>query len=276
LLDVSRASEVNAHDNFRDMQLKFDNGQVSQLELLLAETRWRNAVPETQKAERNLNLAMNTLKNLAGIPLDSDIILQVKLDDVPELPEKVAIDAVVEIRPDMRALAWEERLRKTVMGAARDAYKPTVTGTVAYAYSGQSNEFKLDEENKFWYAGVKLSIPLYTGGAIDANIQKARVELDKTTVRMEKSRETISIDLENIYLRMREAKLRIESASTTRSTAEKAFSIAEATTRDGLTTQMQLKDARLSFDQAAIGYYAAVYDYMAAYFDYELTVGRVK
>ncbi|MCE5249397.1 TolC family protein [bacterium] len=275
VVEVSRASEINAHDNYSDMKLKYDNGQVSQLELLLAETRWRNAVPETLKAERNLSLALYTLKNLAGIDLDREIDLAGKLDEIPELPDSVTVDAVVGTRPDFQALVWEGRLRKTAMNAAHDAYKPTLTGTIAYTYSGQSNEFKLAEENKFLFAGVKLSVPLYTGGAIDANVQKARVELDKTTVKMEKTRETISIDLKNIYLRMREAKLRMESAEVTRSTAEKAFIIAETTTREGLTTQLQLKDARFGFDQAVIGYYAAVYDYMAAYSDWELTVGRI-
>lgn len=272
---VSQSSEANAHENYRQTQLRYDNGQVSQLELLQAETRWRNAIPETQKAGRNWRLAMNTLKSLAGFDLTAEVTLAGSLDAIPALPDSVGADQVVGIRPDFQALDWERKLRKTAADAARDAYKPSLKGTVAYAYSAQSNEFKLDEENKFWYAGIKLSMPIYTGGAIAANVEKAEVERGKAGIRFQKNRETLSTDLQNVYLRMREAKLRIESAAATRSTAEKAFLIAETATREGLTTQLQLKDVRVMFDQAMINYYAAVYDYRAAYSDWELTVGSV-
>ncbi len=273
--EISRLSEANALENFREMQLKYDNGQVSQLELLLAETRWRNAEPETRKAERNLNLAMNMLRNLAGIDPSADIQIEGELDSVPELPSTVGIDTVIEARPDFQALSWEAKLRETAMNAARDAYKPSLKGTLAYSFSGQSNKFKRDEENNLLFAGIKLTIPLYTGGAIDANVQKARINLEKSTVKLKKTKESIATDLDNIHLRMKEAKSRIESASTTRDTARKAFSIAETTTREGLTTQLQLKDARFGYDQAEINYYAAVYDYIEAYFDWEYAAGNM-
>jgi outer membrane protein len=276
VLTVARSTETNAKENLDITKLKYDNGQISQLECLLAETRWKNSVTETRKAERNFELAMNTLKMFAGIEVSRDVRIEGILDSIPETPKIVSMENVLESRPDYQALAWEEKLRRTALKAAGNASLPTVTGTVAFSYTAQSNKFMLAEENKFWFAGVQMSVPLYTGGKIGANVQQTRIELEKTNIRIEKTRQNISTELENINLRIAEARSRIESAESTRNVAEKAFHIAETTTRDGLTTQLQLKDARISFDQAVIGYYAAVYDYMAAYFDYELAVGGVK
>ena len=274
VLAVTESAETNALENFTATKLKYDNGQTSQLECLQAETRWRNAAVDTQKAGRNVKLAMNMLKTVAGIEVSRDISIEGSLDTIPEVPRIVTAASVMETRPDFQALAWEEKLRGTAVKAARNASKPTVTGTLAFSCSAQSDEFRLDEENKFWFAGVKLSVPLYTGGKIEANVRKARVELAKTSIRMEKSKQSISTELENCYLRIEEARLRIRSAESTLATAEKAFSIAETTTRDGLTTQMQLKDMRVVYDQSRINYFAAVYDYMEAYFDWELAVGE--
>lgn len=274
VLDVTKSSETNALDNYTDTKLKYDNGQISNLECLLAETRWKNASTETKKTERNLTLAMNMLKTFAGIDIGSDIHIEGSMDSIPKAPEIVSVDDALTKRPDYQALAWEEKLRKTAVKAAGNAYLPTVTGTVAYAYSAQSNPFKIAEENNLWFAGVQLSVPIYTGGKISAKIQETRIDLEKTGVRMEKAKRNISTELQNISLRIEEARTRIESAESTRNTAEKAFHIAETTTRDGLTTQLQLKDARISFDQAMINYFAAVYDYMEAYFDWEQAVGK--
>ena len=273
--DITRAAETNALDNFNDTQLKYDNGQVSQFELLQAETRWRMAVPEVQQAERDLALSMNVLKNLAGIDVDDEIELAGSLLTIPGMPGEPSLDVVYDARPDLQALSWQKDLLQTNLDATKGAYQPKVTGTLAYAYSTQSNKFSLDEENNLWFVGVNLSMPIYTGGYIKSQIQKAAVQLKKTDITIEKNRDAIATDVINAYLRLKEANLRIESADAARETAEKAFHIAESSSRDGLATQLQLKDARLGYDQTTILYYSAVFDYLSAYFDWEYAAGTM-
>ncbi|MBN1294545.1 MAG: TolC family protein [Candidatus Latescibacteria bacterium] len=275
VVEITKSAEQNALENYENMKLKYDNGQVSEFELLQAETRWRSSIPEVQKAERNLKLAMNTMKNLAGIDITLDIDIEGTLDVIPGMPEKISMESVFEERPDFQALNWEKELRETNLEATKGAYKPKVTGTLAYAYSSQSNEFELAEENNLVFVGVNLNVPIYTGGYLKAQVQKASVELKKTSLKIDKNKETISTDIVNSYLCLEEAQLRIDSENSTVETAEKAFQIAEVTTRDGLSTQLQLKDARFTYDQAIINYYAAVYDYLAAYFDWEYATGKV-
>lgn len=274
--EVSQSAQENALANFENMKLKHENGQISQLALLQAETRWRGTIPETEKAKRNWNLAINTLKNLAGFDLEKEIDLNGSFDDIPEIPAPIEMESILRKRPDFNALLWEEKLRQTSVTATKGTYFPTLTGTVAYAYSGQSNEFKFDEENNLLFAGVELTLPLYTGGMRRANVQKAQIELAKTRVNIDKTKENISNEMTNVYLRLQEAHQRIESAESMWNVAEQAFEIAETTTTDGLTTQLELKDARLMYDQARLNYYAAVLDYLTAYFDWEQATGRVR
>lgn len=274
--DVTLAAEKNALENYENMKLKFDNGQISELDLLQAETRWRSAVPETQKAERNWNMAMNTFRNLAGLDPELEIDLEGSFTAIPDLPETIHLESVLLQRPDYKALLWEEKLRKTAVGAAKGSFLPTLKGNVAYAYSAQSNEFELDEENKLWMAGVTLSLPIFTGGYRVAQVQKNQVELNKTKIKIDQTQEDIHKELVDVNLRLKEAYNRIESAKATKQVAEKAFKISENTTKNGLTTQLELKDARLMYDQATLNYYAATYDYLAAYFDWKLTTGQTK
>ena len=271
--DVTKSTEHNALENFENTQLAFEHGQVSELELLQAETRWRSAVPETQQAERNWYLAINTFRNMAGLGPDLEIELIGSFDSVPPLPGGVQLESVLQNRPDYKALIWEEKLRKTAVGAAKGSFLPTLKGTLAYAYSAQSNEFKLDEENELWMAGLSVSLPIFTGGYRVAQVQKNQIELNKTRIKIDQSRENIEKALVDIDLKLREAHNRIGSAEATMRVAEKAFTISETTTQNGLTTQLELKDARLMFDQATLNYHAAVYDYLAAYFDWEFTTG---
>ena len=228
---VARSAETNALDNYTVMKLKYDNGQTSQLELLQAETRWKNAETETLKSEKNLKLAMNMMKIMAGIDIHYDINIAGSLDTVPEMPGETSFEDGLKARPDFRAIEWEEKLRMTAVRAAKNSVMPTFSGTLAFSYTAQSNEFRLDEENKFWYAGVKLSMPIYTGGLIKSKVQQNTIELGKTGIRKEKAKENIASDLENIGLRLREARLRISSAESTKKTSENTSRLASASPR---------------------------------------------
>ena len=271
---VSQATEQNALDNYENMKLKFKNGVVSEFELLQAEVRWKNSIPETAKARRNYEMALNNLKNWAGIPVENELILKGNFDEYPVLPQEVPFQSILENRPDFNALLWEEQLRKTNVSAKRAAYFPTLTGTVAYNYSAQSDYWQLDQENNLYFAGLNLSVPIITGGYRRAEVHKAQIEVDKTKVNIEKTKENIYNEVTNVYLRLQEAYQRIQSAESTLKTAEKAFKIAENTARNGLATQLQLKDARVGFDMAQMNFYAAIFDYLAAYFDWEEAVGK--
>jgi len=276
LTRVRQEAERNALDNYKNMQLKFNNGMVSEFELLQAEVRWKNSIPETAKAKRNYEIALNNLKQWAAIPIETRVTLAGNFDNYPDLPEKVSLSTILKNRPDFNALLWEKRLRMTNLNAKRAAFFPTLTGTFAYNFSAQSDYWKIEQENHLYFAAVNLSLPLFTGGYRSAEVQKAKIEIDKTIINIEKMKERIYNEVANIYLRLNEAHQRIASAKSTLKAAEKAFKIAENTAKSGLATQLQLKDARVAFDMAKTNFYAAIFDYLAAYFDWEAAVGKEK
>ena len=272
---VSQASEHNAQENYLNVKQAYENGLASEFDLLQAEVRYKDYVPRTTEAERNYNIALINLKNLAGIPVETSMELSGSLDEYPDLPDMATMETILNRRPDFNALLWEEKLRNTNVSAEKSAYLPTVTGSLVYTYSAQSDEWKLEEENDGFILGLNLSLPIFTGGANRAKVQKAKIELDKTRIQIDKSKEDIERELESIRLRLDEAHNRIASAEATLKTAQKAFGIAEATTKAGLTTQLELKDSRVMLDQATTGYYSAVYEYLDAFFDWEKAVGAV-
>lgn len=272
--EVSLASEHNANENYLDIKNAYDNGLVSEFDLLQAEVRYKDYVPRTAEAERNHNIALINLKNLAGIPIEQEITLNCNLDEYPQLPKMATLETILKNRPDFNALLWEERLRNTSVCAEKSTYLPTLTGSLTYAYSAQSDEWNLDEENDGFILGLNLSIPIFTGGATRAKVQKAKIELNKTRISINRNKENIEMETESIRLRLEEANRRISSAEAILKTAKKAFTIAEATSKSGLATQLELKDSRVVLDQATTGYYSAVYEYLDAYFDWELSIGK--
>lgn len=273
--EVTEKSERNAHENYLSVKDKFDHGLVSQFALLQSEVRWKDMIPQTIEAERNYRLALTSLKNLAGISVDNEIALEGDLERYPEMPDTLEFEKVLSTRPDYNALLWEEKLRRTAVSAERSGYFPTLTGNFIYNFSSQSDEWQLDDKNDNFIVGLNLSVPLFTGGYTRAKVSQARIELDKTRLRVDRTRDDIHKEIADIRLRLSQAKDRILSADATRQTAEKAFEIAQTSAKNGLATQLELKDARVAFDGAQLTYYAAIYEYLSACFDWEKAIGRV-
>ena len=274
--EVAQDAEQNALENFEGVTRAYQSGLVSEFEMLQAEVRYKDAIPQTTAARRNYEVALVALKNLAGIPVDDELSLLGSLDECPPMPTETPMDSVLAVRPDYRAFQWEERLRKTNVRAQQAAYFPSLAAVAAYNYSAQSNEWRLENENNSVTVGLNLSIPIFQGGETRAKVRQARVDLEKARVRREQARQDIAKEAKSARLRMEEAAGRIESAHATLETARKAFSIAETTSRSGLTTQLQLKDSRIALDRATLNYYSAVFEYLVALYDWDLVTGTVE
>ena len=274
LVEVSKASEKSALDNFTNIKDKFDNGLVSELELLQAEMRWKNQVPVVTESERNYKLLLENLKNFAGLNPEEELSFSGSLDTYPAKPERMKASDVFKLRPDYNALLWEKNLRGTDVKSQYSEYLPTLDGSFVYSFSSISDEWDLANRNENYMLGLSLNIPIYTGGYTGAQLQKAKIGLDKSKIKLMQARENISNELDNIYLRLDEAEQRIISARSTIETSRKAYSIAETSAENGLITQLDLRDTRVYLDQAELNYYMAVFDYLNAYFDWEQASGQ--
>jgi len=210
---------------------------------------------------------------MAGIPDGEEIRLVGDFDTLPPMPEKQELQPVLSRRPDYNALLWEEQLRGTGIKSEKANKLPSLSLNLIYNFSSQSDRFKLEMQNHSYIVGLNLSIPVFTGGYQEAQIQKARIDLDKTRIRIEKQKEDIANEIRNIYLRLGEANERMQAAKVVLETAKKAFEIAEVSAANGLATQLELKEARAAYDQARLNGYAASYDYLDAYFDWRLATG---
>ncbi|RMH77670.1 MAG: TolC family protein [Calditrichaeota bacterium] len=272
--EVARESEVSARENYEKVKLWYEQGLASEFDLLQAETRWQNAIPEAMKARRDYELAVNNLKVLVGLPMEEEIVLTGNIDVYPPLPDSVGFQEVLAQRPDYNALIWEKKLRQKNVSARRAGFFPSLKATLSYVYSAASDAFRLERENDNIVLGLSLSVPIFNANTI-AQVHKAQVEVEKTATRIDQAGVQIQVELQNIYLRLREARQRIEAARQSVLTARRAYEIARAQVENQLATQVELKESRVALDQAQINYYSAIFDYLVAYFDWQLATGNV-
>ncbi|MFP4425931.1 MAG: TolC family protein [Spirochaetaceae bacterium] len=274
VLEVRRSSEENARDNYQETQRRFENGVASRLEVLRAEVNWKITQPDTTQAERNLQVALQNMKNLAGLPQEVALSLRGDLERFPELPRFALPSEVQGSRPDYQLLLNEQRLRELNVDAQRAAFYPSLSASANYGWQAASDEWDLSDPTDTLALGLSMTIPVFYGGSRFATLEQAKLEVRQVNTQIAQKQSDIYTELENIRLTLQEANQRIDSARQTLNTAEEAYNVTESSVESGLATQLELKDARVSLEAARLSYLSAVFDYLSSYFEWQRATGR--
>lgn len=275
LWEVEKTTEENTYENYLIIKDKFENGLVSEVDLLRAEVDWKMTIPESTKAKKNLDLARINFKSLSGIPFNEEVTLDCDISVFPEIPEKLPIIGILPERADYKTLQREKKLREINIKASLADHYPTISANFTYGFSASSDEFSLEDNTTVAAIGFTIAMPIYTGGALSSQDLKARTEYDQTILKIEQLEDDVRSEISSIYLSLQETDERIQSALATIDTAKRAYEITKASYNSGMGTRLELKDARLSLEMAKIGHISSVYEYLATYFDWEKATGNV-
>jgi len=271
---VKEASEKSDREIYLDVKRKFEAGAADELDMLRAEVSWKSKIAETSQARKNRDVVLLGLKLLAGIPPETRVALTDGFASVPDLPPQAALAGVLSSRSDYGILLRQKRMTEIAKDLSRADYYPVVTGTLTYGYQASSDSFRPAEDKvQIVQLGVKIALPVYTGGAIEANLEKEDVRIEKAGLELKKKEDEVVTELSQLSLALREARDRIDSAKAVVETAERAFSVAKTALDNGLITQLELNESSVQLEGARLQYNLAVFDYLSAFFDWEKATG---
>ncbi len=271
--EIRKATESNALENFRNVQEKYENQLVAEIDVKMAQVNWQISVPDTSVALRDLQLGMSNLKQLAGIDASEELKLTDSLGAVPSLPEEMTQEQTLERSLDYRIQTQALALKEINVDSQKSSFYPTVNLTAGYAHNFLTDDV-LDNNNvDVFKVGLNVNIPLFYGGSRIQKVRQAEIEREIASIDLLLKQDEILNESNNIYLKLREADKRMDIAQSAWETTRKAYEVVKISVENGLSTQLDMKEARLNMDNARLGYYSAVYDYLSFTFDWQQTMG---
>lgn len=199
------------YDRVRERQAL---GQVSEVELLEYENRYREALisrTESQKrqAATRLQLAL-ALNRPNEIPAE---LVQPALKELErEIPDhKALFEAAQKANPVLAALRKDAEAARAALTAERARSRPTLNAEIEAA----EYERTLSGRNNF-RAGLSLRVPLYQGGEVDAEVTRAAAEQATREARLRRAEHELQKtvldgvqELETLKVRREAAKQRL-------------------------------------------------------------------
>ena len=85
------------------------------------------------------------------------------------------MSTALEIRPDYRAVGKRKKIAEEQIKLQWGRHLPDIYGSGQYTKdAGETTSWKED-----WSVGLRLTIPLFDGGLIRADVNRARIDLEK-------------------------------------------------------------------------------------------------
>ncbi len=268
---LARAQVAAAHEaritalevELRNARQRLDAGRAARVEVLRAEAALEAARADRVHAVEALDLAERDLAQLTGSPVEQVRAGQLAPAAITAttLPPRDELLARARDRnPALERARRQHELARAGIAIARAARLPEVKLGGAWVERGSAGTQSWGE----WNAGASLAVPLFTGGAISADVDRARAATRNAEAQLRTAELQLEQDLDRARAAAAEAAAREASLATAATRYAEvariqrlALDAGSATQADYLAAESDLLLARASRAEALLNAFAA-------------------
>jgi multidrug efflux system outer membrane protein len=245
-LRIAQATLATYEDSLRLTEARRQLGGASALELSQTRTLVETARTDVARFAGQVAQDRNALVLLAGGPIDASLLPQAEVTDVASvrpLPAGVPGDVLLR-RPDVMAAEHVLLSANANIGAARAAFFPSIslTGNIGSASSELSGLF--DSGTRVWSFIPKLTLPIFQGGKLRANLGMATADRDIALAQYEKAIQSGFREAADALALNESLDAQLSSQQALVAAAEQAQQLSQARYDAGLDSFLTLLDAR--------------------------------
>ncbi len=260
LITVAEQAVTMADEHLRQARAFYSVGRRPRSDVTKAEVDLANANVNLIHARGQTHLTTVQLENAMGVHPKTPFAVR---DTFDIEPFSLSLDSTVTLalshRPEVLAAAATLSANRALASAAWAQHLPTVTAFGNWTWSN----FTLPLYSR-WNAGVTLSIPLFQGFSIDAQVDQAKAGADIAEASLNQLRESITLEVQQSFWALQEASERNRATRKLLDQAGDNLMLAEKQYAAGVGTPLDVSDAQLALSNARVTDIQAQYDYASS------------
>lgn len=278
-LKVLERSINNAKETLKSTEAGFEQGVVSEYDLIRAKVQVNNLNPSYIAAKNGLELAVLQLKMILSLPQEQEIVFLENLEDfsdrivsVTDAESERAANNNSELRQlDLNIMSLQHNLKMV-----NSQHLPSLSAFGQYAYQTQAEDFRFSEYNWVGSAavGLQLSIPIFNGRTVVNKAKQLKISLQELQLQKQYASDGIDLQIQSAINNMKAAQEQLSVNKDAISQAERGYEIAKVRYQTGSGTILELNDSELSMTQANLNYQQSLYDFLTAQTNLEKVLGR--
>lgn len=267
-VDIYKAALELAMESRRVNQKLLDNGKGLPAYVLRADAEMEQVKAQVATAGqqlRNAQLYFNFLLNREG---DSPIVTGYDADAaLTQVKTQLKMQPESGIREELKALNQVVGMRQTLVKMNKSVYQPRLSGFLDLG--SQAENFKFNDQSRYYMAGLQLEIPLFAGyrnrnkiKSAVLDLQTAELDLAYSKIQLQLAANVANNNLQSAWQTYEASNRQLESAATYQRLIERGY-------REGTNSFIETVDARNQYTQAQLLQAVNQYKVMIAAADLE-------
>ncbi|AUM01213.1 AdeC/AdeK/OprM family multidrug efflux complex outer membrane factor [Pseudothauera hydrothermalis] len=245
-LELARRTLAARRTTVELTQASFEAGAASALELRQTQAEMERARADVADYSASVARAANALALLVGDSLPEALLpasFQLTLTEVATLPAGLPAEVLIR-RPDI--LAAEHRLRaaNANIGAARAAFFPRITLTASAGTASAELDGLFDSGSRAWNFLPQLSLPIFEGGRLAANLDVAEVRRDIAVAEYERAIQSAFREVADALAERASLGEAVDAAQRLVAAAQESHRLSAARRQAGVDSLLVLLDAQ--------------------------------
>jgi multidrug efflux system outer membrane protein len=205
-LDIAKATTASRADSVHVFTLRFNYGEVSQMELAQSQSEYEASLATIPQLEQQIAQQENALSVLLGRN-PQPIMRDRELDDlsIPVVPVGLPSELLTR-RPDLRQAEQNLIAANALIGAARALYFPSISLTGLFGTASAQFSSLFTGPARVWsYAGA-VTLPIFTAGNIAGQVKQAEAQQQQALFSYQKAIQVAFQEVEDALVTLQKSR----------------------------------------------------------------------
>src|SRR5882762_4389228 len=269
----ARKSEEQASADELDQQTanRVKNEVSPEIDSIRAQVERQSAEQRLTNASNQLEKDRLTLARIIGLAVDQDFVLTEALSyhQLPGMTGKTAVEEALRSRADLRSAETSVEAAALTVRAQKAQRLPVISVTADYGGAGAN----IGNFNQVYTVTGNISVPIYTGGRIRADIQKAQADLARREAEYEDLKGRVAYDVRVAWLDLSASDSSVKVAERNKSLAARALTQSQDRYSNGVTNYLEVLQAQEAGTVAGDNYIQSLFSFNVAVISFSRAVG---
>ena len=256
-------------------------GFVEKIDVDRLAVQYNNLTTNRDNIIRSLVLNYEMLKFQMGMPIQQEITLADKLDNV-NLDQQIALGTndttVYHNRVEYNLLETNVKLNQLDVKSKKAAYLPTANLNAGFGEVYQENQFRYLYNHIYpnSYIGLSINVPIFNGNQRTNQLRQSEINVQKAKNDLDNVKNALSLEASAARISFYNSIQSLNTQKRSRELAQEVLRVSNIKYTQGVGSSIEVTQAQTELENADNQYIQALYNALISKVDQDKAYGRIK
>jgi outer membrane protein TolC len=277
-LGLLDANLLRLHKSLHDIEAYYKNGLVEKVDVDRLHVLTNNLETERENVIRLLALNTNLLKFQMGMPIESKLTLSDSIKELSLTADVLVADSLAyRNRVEFSLGQTQKKLNELNLKRYRSEFLPSIVAFGSTSNSYQNNSFSQLYSTNYptSLVGLKLSLPIISGGQRIYKIKNARLEVQKSANDLANLQNGINLEINQAKTSFLNGLQSLENQKRNMELSKEVLRISKVKYEQGVGSSLEVTAAETSLKESQNNYINALYESLINKVNLDRALGRI-